>query len=278
MYTLRSADQQEHGPLSTRDVRDWIASGRATAETEARADGEPTWRPLSQFVEFQPALQGATAASLPPALPSREPNRIMAIIAFVLSFIPVVATLPALVLATISLVLAKKRPQQFGGKRLAIAALIICALWIIGLTSTAYYGFNKMRREMYSGNNCFTHARSLTMSLRVMSIANNGAYPNADSWCEVIAKEVTSKEHYKCPDDPQHAICGFAYNEKLSGVKDPNPNTVMIFESDLGWNGAGGLSDVTTNARHRGRIAVGLANGQVRSVQPEQLKTLRWEP
>jgi hypothetical protein len=278
MYTLRGADQQEHGPLSTRDVRDWIAAGRATRETLARADQEETWRPLSEFVEFQAAFQIIDNKSSPPPLPEKPPNRIMALIALVLSFIPVLTTLPAAILAIISLVLAKKKPAQFGGKRMATVALIICALWAVFIPSMAYYGFTKMRRQMYNGNNCYVHARSLTSSLRVISIANNGAYPDADSWCDAIGKEVTSKEHYQCPDDPKHGECGFAYNAKLSGVKNPNPNTVMIFESDLGWNGAGGISNVITTPRHHGQITVGFAGGGVRGVRTNELRSLRWEP
>lgn len=277
MYTLRGADQQEHGPLSTRDVRDWISTGRAGGETLARADGEESWRPLSQFEEFKPTLEIVAAANQPPALPVKRPNRIMALIALVLSVLPL-TVIPAVVLAGIALVLTKKKPQQFGGKRLAAAALIVCAIWVIGIPTTIYFGRPILMRKMMRRDDCFTHARSLTTSLQIVSIANNGVFPSADSWCDAIKHEVTSKTHYQCPNDPKHGECAFAYNEKLSGVKDPNPQTVMIFESDLGWNGAGGISNVVATPRHRGFIVVGFANGNLRGVTPQQLKTLRWEP
>jgi hypothetical protein len=264
--------------MSARDVRDWIASGRATHDTEARADTETNWRPLSQFVEFGPAFQIAAAASAPPDLPEQKPNRVMAICALVLSFIPVIMTLPALVLGILALVFAKKKPQRYGGKRMAIAALMICALWIIGIPVSGYFAIRQAQRGMYSRQNCHMHATSLANSLRIISIANNGTYPSADSWCDAIRREVTSTNHYQCPHDPKKGICGFAYNEKLSGARNPHPRTVMIFESDLGWNSSGGIEDAVTNGRHRGYIVIGYADGSVSGMSPSGLKTLRWDP
>jgi hypothetical protein len=224
--------------------------------------------------------------------------RLLAIIALTLSIFPLTAPF-GLIAGIVSRVLSRKRPEQFGGKRLATAAIIIGAFWIIAIPSGIYYGMVQMRRQFYTNQNCFTHARSLTTSLRIISIANNGAYASADSWCDAISKEVTSKDHFKCPDDPEHVEVGFAYNEKLSGVKDPNPRTVMIFEANLGWNGSGGLSNVIAKARHNGWapripgtnapskrsnfgrtqfVVVGFADGRVQPVAVEDLKLLQWEP
>jgi hypothetical protein len=276
MYTLRGTDHQEHGPITARDVREWIASGRATRNTEVRGDNETIWRPLSQFVEFGPALQIAEAASAPPDLPQQKPNRIMAICAFVLSFIPLLTTLPALVLGILALVFARKNPRRFGGKRLAIAALVICVLWIVGIPTALYSAFIHQRRVMMTGRNCYMHAMSLANSLQVIAVANQGGYPDADSWCDAIRKEVTSTNHFQCPDDPKHGICGFTFNEKLSGAKHPDPRTVAVFESDLGWNTGGGVSNAV--ARHNGRVMVGFVNGNVRGVRISELKSLRWDP
>ena len=234
--------------------------------------------------------------------PQRRPRtyRLIAIVALVFSIIPLTFVL-GLIAGIVALALHKKRPEQFGGKRLATAAVVIAILWLIGVAGFMYFGIPRMRRQMMAGNNCFMHARSLASSLRVISIANNGAYPSAENWSDAISKEVTSKEHFKCPDDPEHAECGFAYNEKLSGVKDPDPRTVMIFEANLGWNGSGGLSNAVAKARHNGFhvrlprgtnapskrpfggrgpfVVVGFADG--RSVQPvaiEDLPLLRWDP
>jgi hypothetical protein len=279
MYTLRDANQQEHGPLSAHEVRQWIANGQATRDTQARAAGEDRWRPLGQFIEFGPALDN-TAAAAPPALPQSRMHRLLAIIALVLSILgfAVITAFAGIVLGIVALVLAKKRPHEFGGPRLATAAIIVGIAWLIAIPTTGFFAFRNAQRQAGIGRNCFMHANSLARSLKIVSIANGGTYPDAATWCDAIKHEVTSTNHYQCPQDPKRGICGFAYNEKLSGVRDPNPNTVMIFESDLGWNGSGGLTNAITKPRHFRHIVVGLANGQVRGIGPDQLKTLRWDP
>jgi hypothetical protein len=240
-------------------------------------------------------------ASQPPELqPRPRTYRLLAIIALVFSILPLTAIL-GLIAGIVSLVLSRKRPAQFGGKRLATTAVILAMLWVLGIAGFIFIGIPRLQRMMYTQNNCSMHARSLTSSLRIISIANSGAFPSAETWCDALSREVSSKEHFKCSDDPQHAACGFAYNAKLSGVKDPDPRTVMIFESDLGWNGSGGASNAVAKARHNGFhvrmprgtnapskrpfgargpfVVVGFADGRsVQAIAIEDLPLLRWDP
>lgn len=266
--------------MSGREVREWIASGRATASTHARSADEQTWRPLGQFIEFEGTFPSATHTE-PPPLKKRSPAfRLLSIMGFVLSLagVFIITALAGIVLGIVSLLLIRKRPQDFGGPKLATAAIVIGVGWLIAWPTFVYYQFNKARDQYARGENCFSHAQSLTRSLKIISIANGGAYPDADSWCDAIRREVTSTNHYRCPDDPNRAECAFAYNERISGVRDPNPNTVVLFESDLGWNGSGGVSNVITKPRHNNRILVGFASGAVRPVSTQDVRTLRWEP
>ena len=59
-----------------------------------------------------------------------------------------------------------------------------------------------------------------------------------------------------------------------------DPQTVMIFESDGGWNASGGPELMISRARHeRGRVfVVAFADGSVQEVPESQLGTLRWDP
>jgi ribosome biogenesis GTPase A len=69
-------------------------------------------------------------------------------------------------------------------------------------------------------------------------------------------------------------------NAKLGGVKDRGQipeDTVMLFESDAGWNAAGG-SEIAT-ARHMNTLLhVAFVNGLVDYVQFTNIGKLRWEP
>ncbi|SRR6266540_4509823 len=65
MYSIIGGDQREYGPVSGDEVRQWIAEGRASAQTLARIEGGP-WKPLSAFPEFAGALGGPPGTTPPP--------------------------------------------------------------------------------------------------------------------------------------------------------------------------------------------------------------------
>lgn len=66
MYKIIGADQKEYGPVSADELRQWIAEGRANAQTLIQAEGQTEWRPLSTFPEF-------AAAAPPQPLPGGAP-------------------------------------------------------------------------------------------------------------------------------------------------------------------------------------------------------------
>jgi hypothetical protein len=62
MYKIIGADQKEYGPITAEQLRQWIAEGRANAQTMIQAEGQTDWRPLSSFPEFAAILPAAGAA------------------------------------------------------------------------------------------------------------------------------------------------------------------------------------------------------------------------
>ena len=78
-------------------------------------------------------------------------------------------------------------------------------------------------------------------------------------------------------------VSSYAFNKALSGknIAEVNPNTVMIFETDLGWNGSGRLEDALEFLEFFDghAIAVGTVDGTVRQVSdPFVLRQMRWDP
>jgi hypothetical protein len=68
MYRIIGADGREYGPVTAERLREWIAEGRANAQTRALAEGSAQWKPLVEYIEFAPLL----AATTPPvAAPAR---------------------------------------------------------------------------------------------------------------------------------------------------------------------------------------------------------------
>ena len=52
MFTIIGGDGKEYGPASVSQIRAWMAAGRASLETQAKAQGSEEWRRLGDFSEF----------------------------------------------------------------------------------------------------------------------------------------------------------------------------------------------------------------------------------
>jgi hypothetical protein len=70
MYKIIGANNAEYGPVTTEQLRQWIAEGRADGNTKAQMIGETGWRPLSEIPEFASSFQQASA---PPGISQAAP-------------------------------------------------------------------------------------------------------------------------------------------------------------------------------------------------------------
>ena len=71
MFFLIGADGREYGPFTAEQIREWIAQGRANAQSRIRRDGDTTWQPLGEVAEFVDPAGAAgtpTAGMAPPTL------------------------------------------------------------------------------------------------------------------------------------------------------------------------------------------------------------------
>ena len=71
MFKIIGADGQQYGPVSTEQLRQWIAEGRANTQTLAQAEGSADWKPLGQFPEFATA---SVAGAPPPPMAGVQPR------------------------------------------------------------------------------------------------------------------------------------------------------------------------------------------------------------
>jgi hypothetical protein len=99
MYRIIGADGQQYGPVSPEQLRQWIAEGRANAQTLIQAEGSTEWKPLGQLPEFA-ASSPITAA--PPAVDSQPrphvPNHLVPAILCTIFCCPALG-IPAIVFA-----------------------------------------------------------------------------------------------------------------------------------------------------------------------------------
>jgi hypothetical protein len=66
-YTIIGGDGKEYGPISSGDVRQWLAEGRLNHLSLAKAESDAEFRPLEKFPEFADIFAGApgTIGALP---------------------------------------------------------------------------------------------------------------------------------------------------------------------------------------------------------------------
>src|SRR5262245_35742281 len=64
MYKVVGADRREYGPVTREAILEWIAQGRANAQTIAKFE-DGAWKPLATFDEFKAALGAAPALPAP---------------------------------------------------------------------------------------------------------------------------------------------------------------------------------------------------------------------
>jgi hypothetical protein len=74
MYRIVGADGKEYGPISADQLRQWIAEGRANAQTRVLLEGTAEWRMLGEVPEFAANFAGPAPAYTPGPVPSAFPS------------------------------------------------------------------------------------------------------------------------------------------------------------------------------------------------------------
>jgi hypothetical protein len=122
--------------------------------------------------------------------------------------------------------------------------------------------------------------KQIALAARLYANDHGDKLPPADTWCDTLKGELGNSQVLKAPSDGGPGACSYAYNAKLSGMDEGkvNPQTVMFFEAESGWNQHGGPELMLPQPRARGVFVIGFADGSVQQVSPERLDGLRWDP
>ena len=296
MYKIRGQDEKELGPFTAVVVRQWISAGRAGDDTLLLKVGDNHWKPLGQFPEFSNVTPGGASPDgssrrSSSESPSDSPPPIS-----ILSRLAVASVvLGALGMAGITAVgglvtgvLALKRIARSGGRLrgtgMAITGTVLSACMLLlfvpamsGLIIVPIIKKNQQAAE----ETCDANMRKLTQALRTYARNHGNLLPQSDGWLDNLAQDrlvVRDGTTLRCPSRTNLA-CAYAFNEALSGL-DPDKvpgDTVMVFESTLGWNGSGSVEDLA-DSRHGMLLIIGFADGSVERVPAWQLPQLRWLP
>jgi prepilin-type processing-associated H-X9-DG protein len=135
--------------------------------------------------------------------------------------------------------------------------------------------------------NCANNMKSLGLAVILCKSDHYGTFPS-NQWCDELLtnKEVMSEfttnlaNIFHCPTAPKNQQCSYAFNRQLAGIKETDQvaqDTVMLFESDAGWNAVGG-PEIMAVRRHYSGLNVAFVDGSIEYVEYKNLGKLRWNP
>ena len=297
MYKIIGADQKEYGPVSSEQLRQWIAEGRVNAQTKVQVGSE--WKPVAEVPEFADALSrrsGPRLSSQPQApayvmAPAPVKTSGMAITSLVLGILGFfscgLTALFGLVFGFIAMAHIKKSEGQLGGWGLALAGTIVSAasmlLLILFLPALVLPALAQAKDRAQAAR-CVLNVKDLYLGTQFYASQHNGHLPSGANWCDAIKSHVPTDSDYHCPRTELSQRCGYAFNEKLAGkdLERVPGETVLFFEADAGWNASGGRELMISSPRHRAHrrpvYIIGFADGSVEEVDASRLDTLRWDP
>jgi hypothetical protein len=161
-----------------------------------------------------------------------------------------------------------------------LAVLAACALVLIRWLVDPL-----LRPEHPPLANCLSNVKNVSLAVQMYVSDYGDVFPPAARWSDTLLEYVRNEDVYRCPE-AEELSCAYAYNAALGMAKDNDlaraAETIVIFESDRGWNAAGGRALLPAEPRHEGGDNYGLADGHARWVGREEVMSgqagLRWEP
>lgn len=128
---------------------------------------------------------------------------------------------------------------------------------------------------------CMSNMKQLVLAALMYAEDNDQRLPLASNWSDALEPYAKSRYTFECPEAHRRGP-GYAYNRRLRSravddIEDQEA-TVMLFESDLGWNAAGGRGLLPARPRHRDGDHYAFVDGHVAWVRRGEEARLGWRP
>ena len=148
-------------------------------------------------------------------------------------------------------------------KALVIAAIGLACVFA-GMVVTGVF---RQQRDLDRGTRCLENVLRLTDAADAYARDHGGRLPPAREWCDRLRPYLKDAKAFVCPAT-RNQRCSYAFNARLSeapraSIKE-SVVVIFFFESDRGWNSAGGPELLPAQPRHSfGRVdAFALGNGR----------------
>ena len=137
VYKIVGADGRQYGPVPDEKLRQWIAEGRANAQTQILAEGATEWKPLGALPDFASHFMPPVPPTIrPPSYSVRKTNSYataglnFGLLAFLCCCKVLFGTL-GIIFSLIGLSQINQQPQLYEGRGIAIAGLVLSILSIL---------------------------------------------------------------------------------------------------------------------------------------------------
>jgi prepilin-type processing-associated H-X9-DG protein len=111
---------------------------------------------------------------------------------------------------------------------------------------------------------CRGNLKALSRAMSLYLADNEQTFPPAEVWYDRLLPYLPDADALQCPSGRRYQ-CGYAFSAALGGMKPDvlteSWHTVMFYESDGGWNAAGGPELLPDQPRHFGGDNYGFADG-----------------
>jgi len=153
---------------------------------------------------------------------------------------------------------------------------VLAVLAFVALAAVFVY-FKAAWRAPESYDVCLSNVKNISLAFQMYLADHGDIFPPTAGWCDRLDEYVRNRDVFRCPQG-EGLVGEYAYNDSLAGVSladiaDP-AETVVVFESDWGWNAAGGpelLPDVPRHFRDgTGGDNYGFADGHAEWLKRKQ--------
>lgn len=140
LYRIIGADGKEYGPVTTEMLRQWIAQGRANAQTRTLWENGTAWQPLSTLPEFANVFPApaVAAAAITPAGTIRKTNGFATtgLICGIASWIicccyGMPLNIFGIVFSALALSQINQHPERYEGRGLAVAGMVLSVVNLV---------------------------------------------------------------------------------------------------------------------------------------------------
>lgn len=172
-----------------------------------------------------------------------------------------------------------------GKSGLVVALVILICFFAVPFLAAIFVPALAAAKNKAAEINCANNEKQLALAIKNYADEHNNRFPNAATWSDAVKPSISNEKVFQCPAAEDKSIaCNYAFNRRLNGreMNQVDPHTVMLFESDAGWNANGGMELLANPPHHRmsrgADIVVAFVDGSVQIIPISRLDQLRWNP